>query len=175
MHKPKRREAWTGEATVLANSMLALAQCWCVSCVSCVPLKLEAWSIDDGLVLNMPLFKASILTHFLLTSMWLFHVIYIFVPWYWYIKSAFDSGVQHRVQATSAGHLVFDPACNFRFFHPLSSPFFLALWKLTNWQIKWKSITAPTCQNHPKSRWIACKAASHPRMGISWCRKGVLR
>lgn len=132
MHKPKRREAWTGEATVLANSMLALAQCWCVSCVSCVPLKLEAWSIDDGLVLNMPLFKASILTHFLLTSMWLFHVIYIFVPWYWYIKSAFDSGVQHRVQATSAEHLVFDPASNFRFFHPLSSPFF---WLSGNWQI----------------------------------------
>lgn len=96
----------------------------CFVCCVCFvfPLKLEAWSIDDGLVLNMPLFKASILTNFLLTSMWLFHVIYIFVPWYWYIKSTFDSGVQHRVQATSAGHLVFDPACNFRFFHrPLSS------------------------------------------------------
>lgn len=135
----------------------------CFVCCVCFvfPLKLEAWSIDDGLVLNMPLFKASILTNFLLTSMWLFHVIYIFVPWYWYIKSTFDSGVQHRVQATSAGHLVFDPACNFRFFHrPLSSlsscilffiysfilfpvPFFFR-----NWQIgKWKSITAPTCQN----------------------------
>lgn len=41
------------------------------------PLKLEAWSIDDGLVLNMPLFKASILTNFLLTSMWLVDVIYL--------------------------------------------------------------------------------------------------
>ena len=98
----------------------------------------------------------------------------------WYIKSASDSGVQHRVQATLAGHLVFDPACNFQILSsciiliilsPILLFFFLVpfFWFSRNWQIgKRKS-------NVLKSRCIACKAASHPRMGISWCRKGVLR